>query len=128
MILAVLVVVYIFLRIKEQENKANFNTYEFLVASAVIGFNAFTVPHYWRLSVAMTMGIAPVLSRMIDDFYAKRKYYCAFVNVVFLMACTQLFLQVKTTSGLVDYTQLLTDSMLNNVYVVLLSSIRGLMR
>ena len=128
MILAVLVVVYIFLRIKEQENKANFNTYEFLVASAVIGFNAFTVPHYWRLSVAMTIGIAPVLSRMIDDVYAKRKYYCAFVNMVFLMACTQLFLQVKTTSGLVDYTQLLTDSILNNVYVVLLSSIRGLMR
>lgn len=126
MILAVLVVIYIFLKIKEQDNKATFNTYEYVVASAVIGFNAFTVPHYWRLSVAVTIGIAPVLSMMIDDFYAKRKHYCTFINMVFLMACIQLFLQVKTTSGLVNYTQLFTDSMLNSVYVLLFSSIKGL--
>lgn len=126
MILAIFFMVYTFIRIRGWKAETTFSVYEFLVASSVIGFNAFTVPHYWRLSVALTVGAAPIISMMIKDFQEKRKYYRYWMIAVFLTAFMQFFVQIKITSGLVDYAQILTDFSINSIYCVLIRIIIGM--
>lgn len=126
MLMAVIIVGYIYLHMKWSKEKNLYLAFEFLVGSAVIGFNAFTVPHYWRLAVALMIGIAPVLLLTIDKFRAKRYLYKSILGTIFLVSILQFYLQLKTTRGLVDYKQLLSDIVLNNIYVVFFKIVKGI--
>lgn len=126
MVFSVLIVGYIFFYEKTTGKESKKFVLIFLIAASVIGFNAFTVPHYWRLFVALIIGISPIMVEFLDGIYKKLKLCRIIFSMLLLISCIKWVVQIKTTIGLVSYSQLISDSILNNVYIFILSVIRGI--